>query len=120
MAPGDASNREVMMRGVFDKVRLRNHLAPDVESGYTSCAGATTTIYRAAETGTPMIVITGRNNGADPFRSRSPRPAMTGDPCRTCVRGVPCATPRSPSAPDGGRSRVADVGEADRFLADLL
>ncbi|GAA2143939.1 aconitate hydratase AcnA [Actinomadura napierensis] len=65
-------NHEVMMRGAFANVRLRNHLTPDVEGGYTNCDGTTTTIYEAAETyrrvSTPVIVIAGRNYGAGSSR----------------------------------------------------
>jgi aconitate hydratase len=76
-------NHEVMMRGAFANVRLRNHLAPGVEGGYTNCDGTTATIYEAAETyrlaGTPVIVIAGRNYGAGSSRDWAAKgPALLG------------------------------------------
>jgi aconitate hydratase len=58
-------NHEVMMRGTFANVRLRNQLAPGTEGGFTKLlpAGTVTTIYDASveyqKTGTPLIVLAG-------------------------------------------------------------
>ena len=43
-------NHEVMMRGTFANVRLRNQLAPGTEGGVTVWDGEQTTIYEAAMT----------------------------------------------------------------------
>jgi len=62
-------NHEVMMRGTFGNVRLRNRLAPDTEGGYTELLpeGRRLTIYEAAqayaERGTPLLIIAGKDYG---------------------------------------------------------
>jgi len=67
-------NHEVMMRGTFANVRLRNQLAPGTEGGVTRHLpdGAQMTIYDAAmkylEEGTPLIVIAGKEYGSGSSR----------------------------------------------------
>lgn len=67
-------NHEVMMRGTFANVRLRNELAPDTEGGWTRHmpSGDTMTIYdasvRYAQQRTPLIVIGGREYGSGSSR----------------------------------------------------
>ena len=69
-------NHEVMIRGTFANVRLRNHLAPGTEGGYTrdfSRHGApVTTIYDAAvnyaAAGTPLVVLAGKEYGSGSSR----------------------------------------------------
>jgi len=62
-------NHEVMMRGTFGNIRIRNAMVPDVEGGYTLHLpdGELMTIYEAAmryaQEGTPLIVIAGRDYG---------------------------------------------------------
>ena len=60
-------NHEVMMRGTFGNIRLRNQLAPDTEGGFTTKDGQVTTIYEAAmeyvEAGTPLVVLAGTAYG---------------------------------------------------------
>ena len=62
-------NHEVMMRGTFANIRLRNQLAPGTEGGWTRYQpdGEEMTIYAAAmryaEAGTPLIVIAGKEYG---------------------------------------------------------
>jgi aconitate hydratase len=62
-------NHEVMMRGTFANVRLRNQLAPGTEGGWTTYlpTGDVMSIYDAAmqyiETGTPLIVLAGIDYG---------------------------------------------------------
>jgi aconitate hydratase len=67
-------NHEVMVRGTFANVRLRNLLAPDREGPWTMHlpSGETTSIFDAAErygrTGTPLIVMAGKEYGAGSSR----------------------------------------------------
>ena len=61
-------NHEVMMRGTFANIRLRNKLAPGTEGGFTKRDGEVTTIYDAAmeygEAGTPLCVLAGKEYGS--------------------------------------------------------
>jgi len=67
-------NHEVMMRGTFANVRLRNHLVPGVEGGYTVLLpeGEQMSIYDAAmayrERGVPQIVLAGLEYGTGSSR----------------------------------------------------
>ncbi len=67
-------NHEVMVRGTFANVRLKNQLAPGTEGGYTTYlpTGEVTTIYEAAKqyqaTKTPLIVIAGKEYGSGSSR----------------------------------------------------
>jgi aconitate hydratase len=65
-------NHEVMMRGTFANIRLRNKLAPGTEGGFTKKDGEVTTIYEAAteyaETDTPLCVLAGREYGSGSSR----------------------------------------------------
>ena len=67
-------NHEVMMRGTFANVRLRNQLAPGTEGGFTTFfpSGEVTTIYdaamRYAEEGTPLVVLAGKEYGSGSSR----------------------------------------------------
>ena len=67
-------NHEVMMRGTFANVRLRNLLAPGTEGGWTTFqpSGEEMSIYDAAmkyqEEGTPLVVIAGREYGTGSSR----------------------------------------------------
>jgi aconitate hydratase A / 2-methylisocitrate dehydratase len=65
-------NHEVMMRGTFANVRLRNQLAPGTEGGVTVWDGEQTTIYeaamRAAEQGVPLCVLAGEEYGSGSSR----------------------------------------------------
>ncbi|MGI9342932.1 MAG: aconitate hydratase AcnA, partial [Gammaproteobacteria bacterium] len=62
-------NHEVMMRGTFANIRLRNQLAPGTEGGWTRHQpdGEQMTIYAASERyaaeGTPLVVIAGKEYG---------------------------------------------------------
>jgi len=62
-------NHEVMMRGTFGNIRIRNGLVPGVEGGYTLYLpeGTQMSIFEAAqkyqEDGTPLIVLAGRDYG---------------------------------------------------------
>ena len=67
-------NHEVMVRGTFANVRLRNLLAPGTEGGFTRHlpSGEPMTIFEAAERyreeGVPLIVIAGKEYGAGSSR----------------------------------------------------
>ena len=67
-------NHEVMMRGTFGNVRLRNLMLEDKEGGYTVHvpSGGMTTIFEASEryraAGTPLVVIAGREYGTGSSR----------------------------------------------------
>jgi aconitate hydratase len=67
-------NDEVMVRGTFANIRLRNELAPGTEGGFTTYlpTGEVTTIYDAAmiykTAGTPLIVIAGKEYGTGSSR----------------------------------------------------
>ena len=67
-------NHEVMMRGTFANIRLRNELAPGTEGGWTchQPSGEQVTIYDAAmryrSEGTPLMVIAGKEYGTGSSR----------------------------------------------------
>jgi len=67
-------NHEVMMRGTFANIRLRNKLAPGTEGGWTKLAenDEPTTIFEAAEEfrskNTDLIVIAGKEYGTGSSR----------------------------------------------------
>jgi aconitate hydratase len=65
-------NHEVMMRGTFANVRLRNQLAPGTEGGITVKDGEQTTIYDAAMAyqaeGVPLGVLAGKEYGSGSSR----------------------------------------------------
>ena len=67
-------NHEVMMRGTFANIRLRNELVPGKEGGWTTLesGGEPTSIYEAAmefeRRGTPLLVIAGKEYGTGSSR----------------------------------------------------
>jgi aconitate hydratase len=68
-------NHEVMIRGTFANIRLRNQLAPGTEGGYTrdfTRDGEVTTVYEASrhyqEAGTPLVVLAGKEYGSGSSR----------------------------------------------------
>ena len=67
-------NHEVMMRGTFANIRLRNRMVPELEGGFTRHipSGEEMSIYEAAqryaETETPLIVVGGREYGTGSSR----------------------------------------------------
>ncbi|WEG09385.1 aconitate hydratase [Microbacterium horticulturae] len=67
-------NHEVMIRGTFANIRLRNQLVPGVEGGFTRVlpGDEQTTIYEASEAyeaeGTPLIVLAGKEYGSGSSR----------------------------------------------------
>lgn len=68
-------NHEVMIRGTFANIRLRNLLLDGVEGGFTrdfTAGGEQTTIYEAAqhyaEQGIPLVVLAGKEYGSGSSR----------------------------------------------------
>ncbi|MDH3933178.1 MAG: aconitate hydratase AcnA, partial [Chromatiales bacterium] len=67
-------NHEVMMRGTFANIRLRNLLAPGTEGGWTTYqpGGEQMSIYDAAmryqDAGTPLVIIAGKEYGTGSSR----------------------------------------------------
>ena len=67
-------NHEVMMRGTFANVRIRNQLAPGTEGGYTTYfpTGEVESVYDAAvkyqESDTPLVVLAGEQYGTGSSR----------------------------------------------------
>ncbi len=69
-------NHEVMIRGTFANIRLRNQLAPGTEGGFTvdltKDDTPVTTIYEASETyaaaGTPLVILSGKEYGSGSSR----------------------------------------------------
>jgi aconitate hydratase len=69
-------NHEVMIRGTFANIRLRNQLAPGTEGGLTVDLTAddapVTTIFEASEhylaAGTPLVVLAGKEYGSGSSR----------------------------------------------------
>jgi len=78
-------NHEVMMRGTFANIRLRNELAPGTEGGWTclEAGGESLPIYDAAlrhqENNTPLIVVAGKEYGTGSSRDWAAKgPALLG------------------------------------------
>jgi aconitate hydratase len=71
---GRRANHDVMVRGTFAHIRLRNELVPGREGGFTrhQPSGETMTVFGAAERyraeGKPIIVVAGRNYGCGSSR----------------------------------------------------
>ena len=67
-------NHEVMMRGTFANIRLRNEMAPGTEGGWTTYqpGGEVMAIYDAAmkykEAGTPLVIFGGKEYGTGSSR----------------------------------------------------
>lgn len=67
-------NHEVMMRGTFANIRIRNEMVPGTEGGYTIHIPSTeqVSIYEAsqryAKTNTPLVVVAGKEYGTGSSR----------------------------------------------------
>ncbi|MGY1732509.1 aconitate hydratase [Geodermatophilus sp. SYSU D01045] len=67
-------NHEVMIRGTFANIRLRNQLVPGTEGGVTRnhLTGETTSIYEASQAyqqaGVPLVVLAGKEYGSGSSR----------------------------------------------------
>ncbi|WEJ97790.1 MAG: aconitate hydratase AcnA [Candidatus Sphingomonas phytovorans] len=65
-------NHDVMMRGTFANIRIRNEMVPGVEGGMSKYEGEVMPIYDAAmrfkADGTPLVVIAGKEYGTGSSR----------------------------------------------------
>jgi aconitate hydratase len=69
-------NHEVMIRGTFANIRLRNQIAPGTEGGFTrdftKADAPVTSIYEAAESyaeaGIPLVILAGKEYGSGSSR----------------------------------------------------
>ena len=66
-------NHEVMMRGTFANIRIKNQMVPGVEGGFTKGPdGAQMPIYDAAmayqDAGTPLVIFAGKEYGTGSSR----------------------------------------------------
>jgi aconitate hydratase len=69
-------NHEVMIRGTFANIRLRNQIAPGTEGGFTrdftQAGGPVTTVFDASQAyqaaGTPLVVLAGKEYGSGSSR----------------------------------------------------
>jgi aconitate hydratase len=65
-------HHDVMMRGTFANIRIKNEMVPGIEGGMSSYSGETMAIYDAAmrhkADGTPLVVIGGKEYGTGSSR----------------------------------------------------
>ncbi|MEG3164931.1 aconitate hydratase AcnA [Sphingomonas sp. PB2P19] len=65
-------NHDVMMRGTFANIRIKNEMVPGVEGGMSKYNGETMAIYDAAmrfkEDGTPLVIVAGKEYGTGSSR----------------------------------------------------
>ncbi|WP_086617129.1 aconitate hydratase AcnA [Erythrobacter tepidarius] len=65
-------HHEVMMRGTFANIRIKNEMVPGVEGGFSTFNGEVMPIYDVAmkhkENGTPLVVIGGKEYGTGSSR----------------------------------------------------
>lgn len=75
-------NHEVMIRGTFANIRLRNQLVPGVEGGFTvnHLTGEQTSIFDASvayqEAGIPLVVLAGKEYGSGSSRDWAAKGTM--------------------------------------------
>ena len=75
-------NHEVMMRGTFANIRIRNEMVPGIEGGMTKFVptGETLAIYDASEKyqadGTPLVIIAGKEYGTGSSRDWAAKGTM--------------------------------------------
>ena len=75
-------NHEIMMRGTFANIRLKNQLAPGTEGGFTTYfpTNEVTSIYDASmqfqASGTPLVVLAGKEYGTGSSRDWAAKGAM--------------------------------------------
>ncbi|AKM11237.1 aconitate hydratase AcnA [Croceicoccus naphthovorans] len=65
-------HHEVMMRGTFANIRIRNEMVPGTEGGFSSYNGETMPVFDAAmkhkADGTPLVVVAGKEYGTGSSR----------------------------------------------------
>ena len=75
-------NHEVMMRGTFANIRIRNEMVPGIEGGMTRHVptGETLAIYDASEKyqaeGTPLVIVAGKEYGTGSSRDWAAKGTM--------------------------------------------
>jgi aconitate hydratase len=75
-------NHEVMIRGTFANIRLRNQLVPGVEGGFTvnHLTGEQTSIYDASvaykQAGVPLVILAGKEYGSGSSRDWAAKGTM--------------------------------------------
>jgi aconitate hydratase len=75
-------NHDVMIRGTFANIRIRNEMTPDIEGGYTRHmpSGETLSIFDAAqryrEQGVPLVIVAGSEYGAGSSRDWAAKGAL--------------------------------------------
>ena len=114
-------HHEVMMRGTFANIRLRNQLAPGTEGGVTK-DGEELSIFDAAmayaQEGTPLVVLGGKEYGSGSSRDW----AAKGTACSASGRSISsrssASTARTSSAwraaPDVPRRRIGRLARRHR------
>ena len=90
-------NHEVMMRGTFANIRIRNRMLDNVEGGFTRYAptGEVMPIYDAA------MALQARRTGrwsSSPARNMAPAARATGPPRARCCSACARSSPRASSA----------------------
>ncbi len=104
-------NHEVMVRGTFANVRLRNKLAPGTEGGVTRLLpeGEPMSIFDAsvkyAERGVPLVILAGKEYGSGSSRDW----AAKGRNCWACGRSSRELRAHSPLEPGGDGDFAAAV-----------
>ena len=76
-------NHEVMMRGTFANIRLRNELAPGTEGGWTATEpgrrrrrSSTTRRWSTRRQGTPLVIVAGKEYGTGSSRDWAAKGTM--------------------------------------------
>ena len=119
-------NHEVMIRGTFANIRLRNQLAPGTEGGVTVHLpdGEQMSIYEAsrkyAEEGTPLVVLGGKEYGSGSSRDWAAKGTLLLGRAGRAGRVVRADPPLQPDrhgraaagVPAGGVGRVARAHRA--------
>ena len=115
-------NHEVMIRGTFGNIRLRNQLAPGTEGGVTIKLpdGTPTSIYEASAQyiaeGTPLIVLGGKEYGSGSSRDWAAKgTALLGRP-RGPGRVVRADSPFQPDRHGRAAAAVHQPGESAASL----
>ena len=116
-------HHEVMMRGTFANIRLRNQLAPGTEGGFTKKDGEEMSIFDAAmafaDEGTPLVVLGGKEYGSrlvTRLGGEGHEPARRQGRDRRVLRAHPPLEPRrhGRAAAAVPRGRVGRLARADR------
>ena len=107
-------NHEVMMRGTFANIRLRNQLAPGTEGGWTTYQpdGEVMTIYDAAmkykDAGVPLVVLAGKEYGSGSSRDWAAKGTLLLGVTRGDRRELRAHSPQQPG--QHGRAAAAVPG----------